>query len=1480
MVLAAVRNTGANISDSVTKYSSTLDVPSYIPDTNEYIDRELYLYVITYPENKYMYVDNRQTINSGTTRIIIRDKDGEFVDLYSQEDQLQMVVDDGDVLNDKSYWTDIVNDTTNDDFALNATFYNNMDGALMNVDIKSIAPCNVTGFNASAESDQDLLLELQLEAGSKITTLKQPSNLKISYRNQSLRIVFLPPDIGDMASLDMFFKCEECMYGQMSFLIVLSNKVTSNDLNIAIAFVRGMISLLDLDFTLHVFGTSMQTVFTFDDHVNSSSEVSTHYQSAGISTTGVDDANLDWALNSMRSYLLNYANWSKRQYVVLLTDGNFNVNDKMDNVNVEVDGLRNLHVSIIGVEYGAHSESIFNIHTVVNSAPEWHVYTLGRNASIAIPTSSLVQLMGSVCYGNLSTRVYNKMRFGRVSALVLDDITNRWERSKDIKMKDISMDTATVTFQSNFLGTFGSNVFIVPPDLINFDELFVDFADKVADTPYVLAVNITCLVVLVLLIVILRRYDKKDCIAWDYQPLTDNASSDKYSYFLSFYTGFWSSRQLSSTPYVILKGSRGATSIRLLSDMKRGMFPRWTLRNFLLTTSRNLGTLCQIEIGYEGNGDSPGWFLEKLLVYDSFNNEKNIFLCGKWLSPVRGDRKTSRKLCTARSELTEGSVLFGSNTRFNLFDDFLFLSLFSRPSQSRFTRVQRCVSIFAMLFLSMLANAMWYRTSNGVQTYGIHLGPFHLNYKQIYVGLMSSVITIIPGFLMAWTFRNRRRKTELITTKIVNDGYLPWWSVIVGYVVAVMCIIAGATFTFFYSLQWGPETTVDWLMSFSMGTLQGVMFLEPLKVVFLTLMIAFLCKKYAKRDMEEMATVQMKSHAIDYSIDDQSGEKNNLKNINNDQFTADQLLMDITDRKRQERLHRNILLDGKLLTLFRSLWIKSCYILVLAIICAHNSVWTSFLQNRALENLLSPTQKINSTADIWTWLRGKYADRVFPKLYYNGDFRLTTERQYMFDDISYRIGVTRIRQVRVKGRCHIPGLLNPLIPICPPSYTRDTMDMANYCTGWIKRNDKKCKETEWIYRTDDETNAFQIAGLHHVYNGGGYVKILDPGPNTTDVRNDLYSMQANNWIDTFSRLVVIESLLFNPDSQLFSLPKITIEKPETGGYYTEIKVRTARLYPYIDVFDFFVLGLQVIFLIVTFGRFLHFFYTSWKLGKHCCTTTAQWVYLLSVVTSLACIVFYIVRIDRTIYTIEEIQNSTGKFVSLDLLDLMDTAYKMCISLELFIAVIDLLTPLTFNQSLYLMRTSISFCGKDLVYLGIASMIPMTAFAILCYCYIGPHRAEFKDIGSSYITLFRTLLAMVKVQDTFDADDILSGLIFSMFLLLMTIITVNLCICILNAALSHVKDNCLESTEFKAYDKDLQKHFWRKINNTFKMFQQQKRDNTDKLDTVSDTTRIWEMGIKLDNQIFKILGHLEQAFEDEAEDLEAYTKLHQITTKTD
>lgn len=160
-----------------------------------------------------------------------------------------------------------------------------------------------------------------------------------------------------------------------------------------------------------------------------------------------------------------------------------------------------------------------------------------------------------------------------------------------------------------------------------------------------------------------------------------------------------------------------------------------------------------------------------------------------------------------------------------------------------------------------------------------------------------------------------------------------------------------------------------------------------------------------------------------------------------------------------------------------------------------------------------------------------------------------------------------------------------------------------------------------------------------MYDGGGYAVLLNP--EKQEVRNKIFHLQRHNWIDNQTRLICVEVVVFNINSKLFSLVSGFFEIPETGGFYTHVKIQTSRLYPYIGTFDYLVLGLQLIFVLLVFYRLLYTIYDFGKRKQKCLCSIEAWTKLLSSLVSIAAIGCYIARIDRTIAVIEELFNNEG-----------------------------------------------------------------------------------------------------------------------------------------------------------------------------------------------------------------------------------------------
>lgn len=79
-------------------------------------------------------------------------------------------------------------------------------------------------------------------------------------------------------------------------------------------------------------------------------------------------------------------------------------------------------------------------------------------------------------------------------------------------------------------------------------------------------------------------------------------------------------------------------------------------------------------------------------------------------------------------QLRELSHVFTHSVDKSMADDHLWFSVFLRPPRSRFTRVQRLSSCMALLYLSMLVNAMFYQKVWGFLSF-IVLYYIHISVK-------------------------------------------------------------------------------------------------------------------------------------------------------------------------------------------------------------------------------------------------------------------------------------------------------------------------------------------------------------------------------------------------------------------------------------------------------------------------------------------------------------------------------------------------------------------------------------------------------------------------------------------------------------------------------------------------------------------------------------------------------------------------------
>jgi polycystin 1L2 len=110
-----------------------------------------------------------------------------------------------------------------------------------------------------------------------------------------------------------------------------------------------------------------------------------------------------------------------------------------------------------------------------------------------------------------------------------------------------------------------------------------------------------------------------------------------------------------------------------------------------------------------GKGDKASWFLKYIIVKDLQTREKFYFICQKWLAVEKGDGKLERDLFVASEwQKKELKYLMEKQSRHYLMDNHLWMSVFYRPVQSSFTRLDRVTCCFLFHYISMFLNIVCY----------------------------------------------------------------------------------------------------------------------------------------------------------------------------------------------------------------------------------------------------------------------------------------------------------------------------------------------------------------------------------------------------------------------------------------------------------------------------------------------------------------------------------------------------------------------------------------------------------------------------------------------------------------------------------------------------------------------------------------------------------------------------------------------------
>ena len=166
-----------------------------------------------------------------------------------------------------------------------------------------------------------------------------------------------------------------------------------------------------------------------------------------------------------------------------------------------------------------------------------------------------------------------------------------------------------------------------------------------------------------------------------------------------------------------------------------------------------------------GKGGNASWFLKYIIVHDLQTREKFYFTCQDWFAVENSDGNIERCLFVALEEQkTQLKYLIEKQAKNYVFDNHLWVSVFIKPVQSSFSRLDRVTCCFVFHYISMLLNIMYYGTSVGLfrsSPSEINLGSVSFTMEQVIVGVLIDILTFFPLTALAHLYRKTRaRKTQ------------------------------------------------------------------------------------------------------------------------------------------------------------------------------------------------------------------------------------------------------------------------------------------------------------------------------------------------------------------------------------------------------------------------------------------------------------------------------------------------------------------------------------------------------------------------------------------------------------------------------------------------------------------------------------------------------------------------------------------------
>ncbi|CAH1802410.1 unnamed protein product [Owenia fusiformis] len=332
--------------------------------------------------------------------------------------------------------------------------------------------------------------------------------------------------------------------------------------------------------------------------------------------------------------------------------------------------------------------------------------------------------------------------------------------------------------------------------------------------------------------------DKKDYLKASVIQIPQSDPDATYCYIMMVYTGRVTGAGTSSKVEVAIEGTRSSIPFVIQPqslDTSRKVHQRGDMDSYLLRTKAPFGDIRTIRVWITETGDSPAWFLDRIVLHDPQTDQSWFAIFDSWFSSVTASSKTDRQVNVSDQEMRRVpfSYRFKSNLSRAFRQHHVWFSLFH--ISVNLTRVQKALVCFSLLSSFMVTTVIFYASVTSIpDSYQFHV-------RQIVYGIEGCLIAAVVNSVVVFCFRMAMRRTksgdtshDLSTSRPSQQkdpGCCPWWFTLIGWKIGMGVAMASIALAITYSLQYNSAIISEWAVSLVVAVLFSVFIVQVLKAV-------------------------------------------------------------------------------------------------------------------------------------------------------------------------------------------------------------------------------------------------------------------------------------------------------------------------------------------------------------------------------------------------------------------------------------------------------------------------------------------------------------------------------------------------------------------------------------------------------------------------------------------------------------------------